>query len=170
MPDINDCYSLAKEANPFWRVQLAGHFGVRQVDIEDKEDDLRYQKLGVGDFILRNMNEGNRDLRIEAKTRAANYYPLFLRDKKILIETIGNIDQNKTGSAIINCKADLLAYGWFDRIQKRLLDYYLFRVEPLTEWLQTNARKYTIKNSETNGIYRTQNILIPMSDLRRFII
>lgn len=101
--------------------------------------------------------------KIEIKTRRflayKNYYLLY---KDRVIETMGNVQQNKLGSSIFNSNADLWGVGFFD--ESKIITPLIFNKKPfvikLKELLDKGiCREYD--NEKTDGLYNSRYAKVP---------
>ena len=167
VPSFKDSKDLCDRTNALWQEYFKQHFDSLLIDVTSMEHDIEYQKRKEGDFIVKlDIPEhiGNTQT-IETKIRHGKYYEIFLKDRCVLFEMCGNIEASKTGSSFLDCKADLYAYGFsvdgIDAIHHPLIFY----VKPLQEFLNNNRRNYRVITSNTEGLYTTSFILVPLKDI-----
>lgn len=136
--------------------------------IHDYETDIPLQTSGW-DLELVFTGE-QRPLRVEIKTRRYSYFEQYTKDNKILIELIGNTDENKIGSGISNSFAELWCYGWFNG--KEILNPLIFDKSKLLDWVITNPDKMKINYSSTltsTNPYNTKFGLVKFSLISHLI-
>jgi len=157
--DWNEDLRFAKIANPLWKKYLCEKFDTDNV--VSIEDNISQQFLGVGDFIVDTV------LKIEVKTRKEWVYNCFKND--VALETNANVEWNRTGSAFLNCKADLFGYGFLTYNDSKLTDPQLYVLPTLQEWFRDNKDKYPDRKTRmNNGKYHTTFKAIPKSHISKF--
>jgi hypothetical protein len=172
MPSFNECIDLSREASPIWKLYLRKHFDSHVIDIIDQEQNQKFQAKKWGDILLIQDYEDkmNRYLTVELKTRSWQYYSYYKQDRNFLLEIQGNRELQRNGSSILECKADLLGYGFYNREYQTLVEPCLFHVEPLVEWLAIHYQDYKNMSSDTSGLYHTDNRLIPEVDIFNYML
>lgn len=167
MPEWIKSMDLCQKANPLWQEYFKQHFDSLLISVESKENDIEYQKRKEGDFVVKlDIPEHIGDTQtIETKIRDEWVYSFFKKDKLLLLEILGNVQQNKTGSAFLDSRADLYAYGFYIEGMVRIVDPMIFYMKPTQEWFRNNMHKYRTQVSNTNGLYNTHFKLVPIDDI-----
>lgn len=165
LPDWDDCRKTEKDGDPLWGKtleQIPGFVEFHHTENKTAQKQEHYDGL----LILKGKKN---TWRIDFKTRTPSYYKKFKSEPTplICIEIQGNVGGN-IGSSIYNSNADILAYGFLgsDKIENPLF----FKIEALANFVKNNEKKYRVIYSNTNKLYKTKCLLIPLSDLLPFSV
>lgn len=155
MTSYEVCRRLEENSIPHWRNLLEKLPSVYKVWFQDN---ITIQKQEHWDLFIVFLGSQT-PLRIDIKTRSPNYHQLFKKDGLVLIEINGNTSGD-VGSSIYNSNADLWGYGFL--VGDRIVDPLIFWRKPFAEWLsKVESAFINPRNSNTDNLYETQNILIP---------
>lgn len=90
------------------------------------------------------------DLRIQCKTNNVDYHHFYQKYKTHIIETMGNVELNDLGSALINCHADVVGSGWHDPKTNSILDPIFFSPQPVAQRVAKGIDDGKIKEKLTS--------------------
>lgn len=164
LPSYKDSKALEEASIPFWlnyfrqnrNVIEAYQFGNHQVIQTQEHWDI---------LVILKGSEGPK--RIDVKTRSSSYFERYLNDRSILVEINGNT-KGSQGSSIFNSNADLWAYAFFDG--RQLTEPLVYDRRKFAEWLKETKNFFPRpRNSNTDGLYETENILIPRPFFNPFV-
>lgn len=165
LPDWDDCRKTEKDGISLWGKileQIPGFVEFHFTDNKKAQTQEHYDGLLT-------LKGKKKTWRIDFKTRTPHYYEKFCSEKTslICIEIQGNVGGG-IGSSIYNCNADILAYGFLgsDKIESP----FFFKVEELAKFVKNNEDEYQPIYSNTNGLYKTKCLLIPLRDLLPFSV
>lgn len=158
-------FSKSEAVKNAWGTFFSKYFPGQLLKIEDYENDMAIQTQSW-DWALIFSNH-HPILRAELKTRQPWVYDYFQKDHQILIETKGNVDAGKGGSAIYHSNAELWCYGFF--VNNEIYEGFVFKREELAKWLEYNEGNYKKQYSNTSNYYRTEFVLIPLFDIEEFV-
>lgn len=164
--DFDSDRKVESNSSEAWKRYLKNYFGESLHEIKCFDNDMIIQKKNHWDWLLIFDGE-ERPLRIDIKTRTEKYHKFYQRDKKILIETIGNVERNDLGSSIYNSNADLWSYGFF--VGGEIVDAVIYQRKLLADWLKQTESYFTKpKLASTQNLYHTENVLIDRVFLKPF--
>ena len=164
LPSYKDSKMLEEASIPFWVNYFSHNRHVHKV--YQYGDDEVIQKQEHWDLlVILKGSEGPK--RIDVKTRSTTYYERYLNDRSILVEINGNTS-GRQGSSIFNSNADLWAYAFFDG--RQLAEILVYDRKRFAEWLKDTKNFFPRpRNSNTDGLYETENILIPRPFFNPFV-
>lgn len=135
--------------------------------IANKEEVIRNQKKGLGDFIMYFSDYSTASL--EAKFVKKKNHEKFKMNGCIFLEKIGDLEKYKVdgsiGSALLACKANLFVYSFFREPENELRDLMVWPAKELKEWWAENKDAYpdfTVHNSD----WITVGSKVPVSDIK----
>lgn len=168
-------HEFANKTKPLWDSYLTEYFksqGVEIIKIIDKEEDEKYRNQGWDRILV--FSGIHPVLRVEIKTRREKVYRKhYLKDYKYLIEVIGNIEKYELtgdrGSSIYNSNAELWAIGFVNSNLTGIVEARIFWRKPFVEWLKKNENKLQYRRAQTDGLYHTLNVLVPVRIIDRYI-
>lgn len=163
LPSWNNSRKIEKDAIPLWEKLLKTIPGFVEFHFTENKT---AQKQEHYDGLLSLSGKG-KNFRLDFKTRTPKYFEDFQKDSLICIEIEGNVGNN-LGSSIYNSNADILAYG-FASIHL-IMSPYFFKVEEIANYLKNNEKNYRSIFSETNRLYKTKCLLVPLRDLLPFSV
>jgi len=168
MPDFDDSLKLCERANPHWIHYFKTHFGSLLLGLISLEDNLAIQSKKLGDFlaIVDFDNKEDRFITIETKIHKPEYYDYYKKQRRVLFEIMGNIRTHRPGSAFLECKADIYATAYLNKDRyPPLIGVNVFHTRATQGWLRTRLHLYPKIKSNTGGVYETEFILPPLSDI-----
>jgi len=165
LPEWEKSLEFSRSVKGAWQEYLQKYFAGDLLKIEDYEEDMQVQSQSWDLALL--FNGKYPILRVELKTRQEWVYDIFQKDSLILIETQGNVDKNSGGSAIYFSNAELWCYGFFSN--GYIIKGFLFKRKELAIWLKNNEGNFEKKYSNTDQLYKTEFILIPIEEIEQFI-
>lgn len=113
-----------------------------------------------------------------AEAKTAGYYNRlrYILGKKCLsLEAVSNVEENRIGNSMINCKADLwIQFAFVDEAEREDIEFInIFDWRKFALFFKENYKNYPenpskTKNEKTGKITTTDNRFVPLEDLENF--
>ena len=162
LPSYQDSVKLEQASIPHWINHFTKNKNVLNAYYFDNETIQKQEHWDI--LLVLRGSEGPK--RVDVKTRSMSYFTRYQNDLSILVEVNGNTSRG-LGSCIFNSNADLWAYAFFDG--RQLVEPIVYDRKRFAEWLKDTKNFFPKpKNSNTDGLYETENVLIPKHFFKPF--